>query len=255
MPALRHGRVCTANRSIKSISEHLLDCVSMPAFTTRSASITNGTYFICAQIQKTCLTLTDGSAGTTLTTWTYNSNDAEQQWKILADVVAGTFTVQNVQHSNFAAASTAETSDPPVFASQTPFNWYVEGSGGAYIFSPDSTFDISWNVEDGYANDNNPVWLYTLGTDRTSSVWILTAVSTPTSSQTSSTSSTALPSATAGASSGGGLDEADKIEIGASVVGILLALVGLYLAYLAVKHEVPSWLGWLCCQRRTKPGG
>ncbi|KAF7982673.1 hypothetical protein HWV62_27150 [Athelia sp. TMB] len=120
-------------------------------------------------------------------------------------------------------------------------------------FSPHSTFDITWNVYEGFTEDGTSVICFPLDSMKSNSIWIMTAVNTSTpSTQTQSMSSTALPSATAGASLGGGLDEADKIEIGASIGGLLLALMGLYLAYLAVKHNVPSWLGWLCCHRRTK---
>lgn len=53
--------------------------LSMPTFSTRAVSLANGTYYICAQTQRTCLTLTDGNEGTTLTTWKYSANDTEQQ--------------------------------------------------------------------------------------------------------------------------------------------------------------------------------
>ncbi|KAF7979966.1 hypothetical protein HWV62_40429 [Athelia sp. TMB] len=120
-------------------------------------------------------------------------------------------------------------------------------------FSPDPSIHIAWNVDDGWTDDGTAVICFPLDSVKSNSIWILTAVNTSTpSTQTQSMSSTALPSATAGASSGGGLDEADKIEIGASIGGLLLALVGLYLAYLAVKRDVPSWLGWLCCHQRSK---
>lgn len=51
----------------------------MPTFITRSTPLANGTYYICAQDQKTCITLTDGNEGTALSAWAYNANDAEQQ--------------------------------------------------------------------------------------------------------------------------------------------------------------------------------
>lgn len=120
----------------------------------RSSTLSDGTYFICAQTQHTCLTLTDANEGTTLTTWSSNINNAEyaeqqvivqlrrfaprlkphSQWQVVTDAASGTATVKNVQHSNFAAYSIAETGGTQyVFANQTSYSWYVEGSAGAYM--------------------------------------------------------------------------------------------------------------------------
>ncbi|KAJ7130081.1 hypothetical protein C8R43DRAFT_1025726 [Mycena crocata] len=118
-----------------------------------SQIIPNGTYFISSQRPGASLFLdfTSASSGTNLTTCQYSGN-ADQQWN-----VAGSdpmYTVQNVRYKNYISWTQGNAF---VFASPTPFTWYVRGYSGGYEFSPTADMGTGWNVDNGFTDNNNPV--------------------------------------------------------------------------------------------------
>ncbi|KIM81623.1 hypothetical protein PILCRDRAFT_497919 [Piloderma croceum F 1598] len=122
---------------------------------TPASAPSDGTYYIYAQGLGVFLEFADGTEGTNLTTWKFSGNQS-QQWQVAGNS-STSYTFQNVLYQNYFFFT---SSAAYLAASLTPYNWYIEGFGGGYIFAPDPSFNSFWNVDDGFTNDNNPIILY-----------------------------------------------------------------------------------------------
>ncbi|KAF9232658.1 hypothetical protein BU15DRAFT_81002 [Melanogaster broomeanus] len=151
-----------------------------------SVTSLSGTYYILGQTG-TYLELTDNNLGTNLTTSHYSGSQGQQWILALAtgpSASSTVYTVKNVQYQTYITYNV--TQNPVHFVGQrsSPYYWFVETYQTGYAFSADSSFDYSWNVNNGYSSDNNPVILWAC-----CEFWVLSPVSTANSSTSSTGSS------------------------------------------------------------------
>ncbi|KIJ12213.1 hypothetical protein PAXINDRAFT_14984 [Paxillus involutus ATCC 200175] len=199
------------------------------------AAATNlaGTYYIFES--GVYLTFTDTNSGTNLTTFQYNGT-TEQQW-VLAPGTASSasspaYTVQNVKYQTYISYS--GTNNPGFFVEQSlsPFDWFVNISNTSqtpsqYLFSPDPSFASTWNIDDGYTVNNNPVILY--GCCSPFLLDSITNTSTSTSSiGPSSTTNSSTQTGTSGSS--GSSSNKTALTIGLAVTMSVLLIIVIILA-------------------------
>ncbi|EMD35459.1 hypothetical protein CERSUDRAFT_96576 [Gelatoporia subvermispora B] len=169
-----------------------------------SAVPPDGTYSVEAQQQGTCLELTNGAAGTALTTWSCSGSQS-QQWQLQCNSGALTCAISNVQYPSLYAIPPASPLGANIESGSQPFGWAVQTMNGGYLFCQDTTLANGWFVEnDSSANDtnvgigffdtlfHNPVWM--LNPADSSSQNSAPPETTPTPSPTASNSMTSIDS-------------------------------------------------------------
>ncbi|OCH87225.1 hypothetical protein OBBRIDRAFT_837546 [Obba rivulosa] len=140
------------------------------------SSLSNGTYFIEARQQGTVLELTGGDPGTILTTWSF-SGDESQQWTVEVDGDLSRCRVSSVLYPSMYVSLPPNQSNPSgnvfIKSNPEPFDWFLKSANGGYIFSADPAVVSAWNVEGGFASDDNNVINYPLDSLLDNSVWFL----------------------------------------------------------------------------------
>ncbi|EMD36847.1 hypothetical protein CERSUDRAFT_114770 [Gelatoporia subvermispora B] len=219
-----------------------------------------GTWFISALQQGTFLQFASGSPGSNLTTSSFTGG-LNQQWQL-----EGNSSVCRVKNAQFGLYVVFPLEEQILYlvSEQEPMDWYIKPANGGYIFSESLLFTNSWNVEDGYPWNDNPVIEYPLDDLLDNSVWIFNSTGDAQASITSESSSASpssistMGSTTASATVVGNFttpsnglaasatSQRSFINIGAIVGGT----VGCVIAVVVVVGLLCWWLGF--CSRRGR---
>ncbi|EMD36848.1 hypothetical protein CERSUDRAFT_114772, partial [Gelatoporia subvermispora B] len=146
-------------------------------------------------------------------------------------------------------------------------DWFIKPSNGGFVFSAEPLFSTSWNVQNGFPNQDNPVIEFPLDQVLTNSVWIFNSTNSTSGSATSalitpSTSATigtptASSNGTSAATTGGSSTNTATI-IGAtigSVIGAILMVLsvcwkmGLFSSSGGGEAKTVANLAISCCNR------
>jgi len=159
------------------------------------------------------------------------------------------YTFKNVRYSSYISCVEPPNGYYYLTQSNSPCVFYAQGTNGGYLFSPEPSLDIFWDVVDLF----DVVDVVILEPLPRSTVMILTRVnqsSTVTFSSTAATTGyltgspfTTIPTAatTSSSTSGGGITVTNKISLGVGIgIGVpsfLVAFISLLLLYLAKKRK------------------